>query len=1138
MSAKSGIKSLMAVISVCGFVCFNTSCRTAHEQKALHPAVLVTTWFQEDYFMKPLYKQGIELHTCDVADLPKLLPTGRYNVVVVTHGPTNEAVFNALNVFLKAGGGVMMLPLYPYDPNGAGGLQFPEDWLAREKFLEQYGAHFPIATIKENDTSKAVKSWNCDLNYTDRITAPWNEGVKGLLYLRCDTFEGRCPPVAIVADRNWQTVVQTPETAETVPFGGMIAGVKGTTDYIPSGKITGPTLLTVRQVKKGRLAALGISSEWLFRCPWNCPPVKQMMSEGCGGRPSNWLQLLANTFRWLAEPTLKAGKGGAPTPAEVVNPPIQRWWETPPADWSKMEPIPDQLQVPGLVGARSSYSGGKGNVEEWVNSAKAAGLKFLVFLEPLENITREDYEKLCADCKKFTDDTFFACPGLWFKDAYGKNNQILYGENAQYPLPNLLTQDGKFLDNSKAVTPGRMLFRIKYVYEQNGLKPQPGFFRHAENQLPVWEYKFYTVFVVHSTDNGKVVDDNLKDYDMLQTMHHTLTPGAVSLMDDPAQLQQVAREDWRTIFVNAAKNEAEAIGALRKRFSVQTAWHPPFLYITHGAKGPKILCWTPQNEIIIPGGEWFRPNDWRYRVRLHVASETGIKEIRLISAGKVVRRFLPGGAKDFDQTLELENSQQRDMYPIVQDVEGNEAVGMTVRNANCLFNEFISGDRCNFQSYGWCLTDKGGGHQYRSAPNSVTHNKGAWWAEVRPAFSLTLDYPILPTDGAPAGDKDPYVYFNPEISTKGFPDPNMVKGYSDPTMVNCQPRAVLASPDVIIGGGYLNNVIADPSSWGNAWSWWSGVKPNEFIEGYGQLTLFNCMPGGMRNGWYEFKITTRKDMTLLDNKLSVQFVKTSFTEFRSADGKVYKAGDKDMPETGPFPAGADILIEEAGGVAGLVSMDDKLCYTTHSGGNIDIGLAREGETILKGTPINCKIGILGAPAETPLKNLHEYFQTMGKMPPNAQVRQGVARADHIAIRIDGAKTGADLTLPANIDLRTFWTLVVDNMNENWGVWLLDRTLPKPNWRQLPVVDKTAYAVVRSDTDKDLFLGHPVLADDEDLVISVCNLPDRWQVTLHNPTDRNITTKVRSAKNWTPFTLAEEDVTVPAGSSTDVPLTSN
>lgn len=86
------------------------------------------------------------------------------------------------------------------------------------------------------------------------------------------------------------------------------------------------------------------------------------------------------------------------------------------------------------------------------------------------------------------------------------------------------------------------------------------------------------------------------------------------------------------------------------------------------------------------------------------------------------------------------------------------------------------------------------------------------------------------------------------------------------------------------------------------------------------------------------------------------------------------------------------------------------------------------------------------------------------------------------------------------------------------------------------IEGVGYAIVRSDTPRDLFLGHPVTADASDLAISICNFePGRWQVALHNPTDKPIKATIRSSANWTPFSLPPRQVEVPAGPLKEIEL---
>jgi len=1095
--------------------------------EAKRPAVLFTSSLHTRYFAKPLHAEGIEFQTCSLDQLPALLASGKYNVVVVTGGLTDPKVVEALKGFLNAGGGILLYP---------GARWEEDDYIARQKFLEGYGAHWTMTLIREKDKDKTVRAMFTDLFFTDTIPTPFNDGVAGVLYLGGGSQSGMTSPVSVVGDGNWRPVVKASATAQAEPW--TEERIVRILPYVPKEAEAAPSLLSVREAGGGRLAAIGIGAEWMFQAPTNCPPVEDMMTRGRGGKPSHWVKLLANVFRWLAEPTLKAGKGGEPTPlslleAKPVGVSFEGWAGEmlKPRDWTKAPPIEDQSQLMGLIGARSSYSGGKATVEEWVKAARAAGLNYLVFLEPLEFTTEEKYNKLKADCEKFSDDAFFACPGIWSSDLYTKTAMFNYGLNSQYPLRALLTADGKCFDNSAGMPKQmRTKYIFDYCFEQLGYKGQFGFFRHKENVIPVWEYKMNNVFPVFSTENGKPLDDAFEEFQYLQATDFCYHPAAFSLMDDPGQIARAMKEDWVT--VNVAPGEfgdgtytaeyGQGVAAMKKLFSESVAWVRPFQYIT---QGPRLNCWRGRWEIVIPFGEWYRPDHWRYRVRLHATSGAGIKEVQLFSAGKVLYRFLPNGAKEFDRTFEFENSQQRAMYPVVTDVNGKRAIGSYIRNSNTLWNEFICGDRCNFLAYGIIRIGDGRLLQVKPSGNAVTHNKGAWMAELTPSVTLTVDYPTMPIDGAPHGEKTPGFSMFPGISTPGYPEI---------AHINCKPQWVLSSPDVLIGGGRPDNVIVDKDSWGNAWSWWSPVKPNEFIEGYGLHTAFAPYPEGLRAGWYEFRLTARKDLPLTEQpgNLPVRFTYTVWTEVRDGDGKTYRVTDEGLPQTqtGSFKKGAYVLVEEPGGPAGLVSMDDNLVYLLR-GKEVQIGL-KPGAAIAKGAAIACRIGYLGAPGGTDLEVMRRYLALMGGQLP-VKVSRGRVTGDFIAARIDCGGADVDLQFEP-LAIRGYLPIVLENVQKNWDVWLVDRTLRTPNWRQLPKTDDTAYAVLPCDTKKDYFLGHPVVADNKDLVINLCNLlPGQWQVSLHNPTDKPIAAKVRSASKWPVFVLKEKQYTIPAGSSVDV-----
>ncbi len=1090
---------------------------------AKKPAVLFTYGLHLTYFAQPLHAKGIELHVG--GDLPALLASGKYNVVFVTGGFSDKKTVAALKAFMEAGGGVVMTPNVRWEL---------EDYLATQQFLEGYGAHFTMSTIREEDPAKTVKAMFTNLNVA-YAAAPYNAGVEGLLYLAGHSQSGISSPVSVVTDNTWTPIVKASPTAKAV--GWAEERVKDILPYVNAQPQPEPTLLAIRLVGKGYLAALGITAEWIFAAPDNCPPVLDMLSRGRDGKPSNWIQLYANLFTAMAEPTLKAGKGGAPTPAAVLQPPpmtarLEGWAGEmlKPRDWTKAPAIDDQVQMPGLIGARSNYSGGKATVEQWVKAAKAAGLTYLVFLEPLEFTTEANFNKMKADCVQYSDDTFYACPGLWGKDSRWKVSMYCYGDQAQYPLANILTADKKYFDSDKTWSEKQMptKYIFDYFFEQMGYKGQFGYFRHAENVIPPWEYKMNNAFAIYSTENGKPLDDAIDAFSYLQATNFCYHPTSISLMDDPAQLPRALKEDWRMINVSPGEfgdgtyteDYGQGVAAVRKQVSQQTAWLRPFQYIT---QGPTINCWRGRWEIVIPFGEWYRPDQWRYTARLHVSSDAGLKEIVLMSAGKVYARFLPNGAKAFDKTFDFENSQQRSMYPVITDMSGKKAIGSYIRNSNTLWNEFICGDRCNFLAYGMALSQSGKWMQLKPGGNAVTHNKGGWQTELSPSNTLTENFPTMPIDGAPQGNEIPRFPIFATVSTPGFPGT---------VEINSKPVWGVSGPDVLVGGATLDNIIVDKERWGNAWSWWSPVQPNPFYGGTGMHTAFVPLPGGLRAGWYAFDLRTRKDLPLTDKDLPIRFTYTKFTELRDSEGRLYRADEK-LPEVtvGPFGKGAWILLDAPGGPAALFSMDDDLIYKRH-GKEVTLGKNPGVKSLPNGAAITLKLGYLGSPSDTDFQAFRHYFAMLQNPPLTSTAPFS---GDGLAIHLDGRAGSADLSFP-DMKLNAYLPVVMTGLPEHADAWIVERTRTTPNWRQIVKNGDTAYAALPTDGKKAYFIGCPVQAGHRNLHITLCNtLAKQWVVTLHNPTNNPITTDVWTAKGWGIFTLKPKPYTIPAGSSVEMTI---
>jgi hypothetical protein len=94
-------------------------------------------------------------------------------------------------------------------------------------------------------------------------------------------------------------------------------------------------------------------------------------------------------------------------------------------------------------------------------------------------------------------------------------------------------------------------------------------------------------------------------------------------------------------------------------------------------------------------------------------------------------------------------------------------------------------------------------------------------------------------------------------------------------------------------------------------------------------------------------------------------------------------------------------------------------------------------------------------------------------------------------------------------------ILVSGLNDNWSAFLYDRTLKAA--RPLGVFENTAWATVVVAGKADLFVGHPVVCDNTNVVLQVTQTGDRqWNVEVHNPTDAALRVTVAPNVGFDPF----------------------
>ena len=292
-------------------------------QAAPRPAVLFCGGVHAKYVAGPLVEWGIEVDTCEPKELAQRLQSGKYNVAVVD--TLADAELAALDAFLAQGGGVLACNPKSYPDSKA--------WTAACQWLTAKGARPRWETLQDDDKTNVVRDiMNSPLSWSDQVSPPVAEGVPGVLTITSKSTGGWEPPMSFDLTSDWQVVVRGAASLREVREVRHDVALQPW--LIQEGR-SQPPLLALRETRPGRLAVLGVRYHWFFKPPWNCPTAEAMLTAGAGGRSSDWLRVVANSLRWLAEPSLQAGRGGATTPESILHPQPVVWQIPATIDWSK-----------------------------------------------------------------------------------------------------------------------------------------------------------------------------------------------------------------------------------------------------------------------------------------------------------------------------------------------------------------------------------------------------------------------------------------------------------------------------------------------------------------------------------------------------------------------------------------------------------------------------------------------------------------------------------------------------------------------------------------------------------------------------------------------------------------------------------
>jgi hypothetical protein len=483
---------------------------------------------------------------------------------------------------------------------------------------------------------------------------PATEGVKRL-YLPKYATQPNPGVEALGLDENWKVVVAGHQTAKSYYVGDDNAL---NLDREGSQK-SAPPIAAVRMFGKGRILICNVPNKHTFLNYGNrmWPQITESEGDKESGKPSQGNQLLINALRWLAESAQQVEGFGTHKLA-----PIQPVKFEPSVNWDAQSFEKGAEGVRGILGAHSAYSDGQGTVAEYVKAARAEGLSFIAFTDPLELLTPEELAKLQSDCAKAGAEDFYACPGVEFTDSLGVRWAV-WGEKVMYPEDAFESGGRKYAvwDGKRLVCTGR--YENMCRFGPNGIIDYRAL--RAANAHPANLWWFYRIFPF-AYEGDKLIADNFNEYLYALRDLRWMSVDAFTRVRSPQEVAGAAKA-----CVSVVRDLKSARELLNSRCGSALASRAARHYVT---QGPRILAWEGTNTQM--------ENPWqktrgaqRVRLRFEVASEDGIAEVKVHDADYgVVRRFDGHGAKTLTREFEMVQDKQHYLVLEVTDTQGQRAI--------------------------------------------------------------------------------------------------------------------------------------------------------------------------------------------------------------------------------------------------------------------------------------------------------------------------------------------------------------------------------------------------------------------------------------------------------------------------------
>ena len=1041
----------------------------------------------------------------------------------------DEATIALLHDYVRAGGGLLL--------NQQAGQVITSQTLPFA-LARRFGTQILLEkTISDPAATKKIGAWGSDLyTYTENVSGPVTAGVKGVLYHSCVSMLSLGGVMPFLPQAPWQVVLSGGPNSTTELFHLGLADVdryartEGFARDVP--------LAGIRDFGKGRVAYFGMLPDIVFTRRISSDDDREVheayLTAGTEGAPSDLQKLYLNTFAWLAANADQLEGVELNRPAAATTTYTTKW-----------------QSFKGVIGPRTKHSSGASTPQEYVTRAKAAGLDFMIFLEEFAALKAEGFDTLKAECRRLSDGSFLALPGITYENVDG-NHEFAFGKHLKLPSAKLLDASGK---RFKAMTDPGPTLDLLWLYTLCGFENHSGWYRFKENPYPHFDARNVSCMGVITQEDGRTVEHVFDSYAHEARNGQFMWPMALTLMRNAAEIALLESGVYyrNEIGIEGTAKLEPFLNTLAGRSARNLFPGAPCFGQVFLSNGPSINLTMPRGDTDAEGNIW-HPRLQEWRLDLTVTSAVGLKEVRIMDGTTLIRRYLPGGAGEFTISTSLGRERQRAIYVRAIDVDGREALSRDITSDSWLLRDTQCADRNNQLLYSMQKRADGTPFYISYGGDTPMPDKGPWNGRTRPVGCFVFDQKLgvgaMSYDGSP--EQHPQTSFNPSCRYGDTAPQSMgwvsqlVAGQEGAAHV--QPHRVLHASDVLIGERILDGVFpVDAKPVIHVWHTLYPVTPSRFFKTTARQYLFLVKVDGISVYLWDQEFEVLKDIPVepgntyalsLGSILSV----TATARVVVSGGIVDSGKVKAKPlHTVPFNRGDYVgLLKSPFGSLAVYSLSDGLLLRG-DGVNYGVGFKPDGDVLKAGTKLRARLLQVGMhrlvedPAALAAKIALDYGITAGPAYTFTPTHGTVGAPDYpVPLRAgnDGCFVGK---ITGVAGMAGNLGVAVSGLNARWTAFCQSSgaaAATDTRTRLLAVEDGMAYAVVRAeDEGRTMFLGHPLLADARELVLSVTRSRDwkTWVADIHNPTDAALTVTVRSNPHVTGLRFSET-LTVPAGNS--------